>query len=123
MTRFRPAGRTYVRSTAGWWRKNPRFIRYMIREGSAVLVSLYAVVLLVGLVSLTLGKGAFDAWRTVLTTPVSVGFHSVAALFVAYHSLTWFRVMPKTMPDLPVSPRLITAGGIVASVVLSMLIL
>jgi hypothetical protein len=37
--------------------------------------------------------------------------------------MTWFMVMPKTMPDLPVSPRLITAGGIVASVVMSMLIL
>ena len=55
MSRFSPAARTYVRPMAGWWRKNPYFIRYMIREGSAVLLSAYALVLLLGLYCLTAG--------------------------------------------------------------------
>ena len=32
------ARRPYVRSMDGWWRRNPFFTVYMIREGTAVLV-------------------------------------------------------------------------------------
>lgn len=123
MSRFRPAANTYVRPMAGWWRKNPYFVRYMIREGSAVFLSAYALVLLMGLYRLTQGEAAFDGWRAALATPGSVLFHVVALLLVAYHSYTWFQVMPKTAPRLPVDPKLISAGGIAAAAGLSALIL
>ena len=123
MNRFRPAARTYVRPTAGWWWKNPYFIRYMIREGSAVFLSAYALVLLVGLYRLTQGQAAFDGWRMALASPGSILFHIVALLLVGYHSYTWFQVMPKTAPRLPFDPKLISAGGIAAAAGLSVLIL
>jgi fumarate reductase subunit C len=123
VNRFKPAGRTYVRSTKGWWWKNPYFIRYMIREGSAVLLSAYALVLLAGLFRLSQGQAAFDGWRAALAAPGSILFHVVALLLVGYHSYTWFQVMPKTAPRLPVDPKLISAGGIAAAAGLSVLIL
>ena len=36
MSRRRP----YVRSMRGWWRRNPVFVRYMLREGTSVLLAL-----------------------------------------------------------------------------------
>jgi fumarate reductase subunit C len=123
MSRFKPAERTYVRTMAGWWRTNPWFVRYMIRESSALFLSAYALVLLAGLFSLALGETAFDVWRAALATAPSIVFHIVALLFVGYHSFTWFKVMPKTAPDLPIDPKLITAGALALSAAVSVLIL
>ena len=40
----------YVRPMAGWWRRNPFFVRYMMRELTAPFVAIYALILLIGLV-------------------------------------------------------------------------
>jgi fumarate reductase subunit C len=108
---------------AGWWRRNPFFVRYMVREGSAVALTAYALVLLAGLACLVRGEAAFEAWRALLATPVSIALHVVALPLLAYHSLTWFQVMPKTAPRLPFAPGWITAGGLAASAALTLLIL
>ena len=119
MSRLKPAARTYVRPMSGWWRKNPFFARYMLREASALFLSAYALVLLTGLYRLTQGEAAFEAWRASLATPLSIAFHVLALMFVAYHALTWFQVMPKTAPRLPFDARLLTAGGLVLATALS----
>lgn len=123
MSRFKPVVTTYVRPMSWWWIKNPYFVRYMIREGSAVFLTAYSLVLLAGLLCLALGQGAYDAWRGWLETPVAIGFHLIALAIVTYHSVTWFQVMPKTAPKLPIDPRLIVRGGLAASAGLSLLIL
>lgn len=120
--RFKPAARSYVRPMQGWWKKNPFFVRYMLREASALFLTGYALLLLLGVYRLGQGPEAYEAWRAALASPLSIGLHVVALLFVVYHSLTWFQVMPKTAPKLPVSPRLITAAGIGAALLLSLVI-
>jgi fumarate reductase subunit C len=122
MSRFSPETRTYIRPMAGWWRKNPYFVRYMIREGSAVFLSAYALVLLLGLYCLTQGEAGYDRWLAALATPVSIVFHIATLLMVSYHSYTWFQVMPKTAPRLPFDPKLLSAAGIVTAGVLSIAI-
>ncbi len=121
MTRRRTSTttRTYVGPMAGWWRRSPHFRRYMLREASALFLLVYALMLLVGLVRLTQGEAAFEAWRAALDTPLSVLWHLLALAMVAYHSLTWFQVMPKTLPRLPVKAAWITTSGITLTVVLS----
>lgn len=119
--------RTYVRPMRGWWRKNPYFVRYMIREGSSVFLAAYAVILLVGLYRLTQGEDAYEGWRAALTSPWSILFHWLAFAAVGYHAFTWWQVAPKTAPDLRIGGRpfpeiLITAGGCVATVVASVLL-
>lgn len=90
----------YVRtvSTTSWWLARPRYIRYMAREVSCVLIGAYTGVLVVGL--LRLGQGA-DAWAgfvAALQTPISMAFHLLALAFALYHTTTWFNVTPKAMP-------------------------
>ena len=49
----------YVRPVEkGWWLKNNFYIHYMLREGTSVFVSIYAVILLVGLLRLSQGAAA-----------------------------------------------------------------
>ena len=123
MSRYRATPKTFVRPIEGWWRKNPYFVRYMIREASAIFVAGYALVLLIGLYRLHQGEAAYEGWRATLAAPVSVLLHLCALALVGYHSLTWFQVMPKTAPDLPIDPKLITTAGLVASAIASVLLL
>ena len=119
--------RTYTRPMQGWWRRNPYFVRYMIREGSSVFLAVYTLILLVGLARLTQGEAAWEAWRAALTSPWSILFHWLALATVAYHAYTWWKVAPKTAPDVrlggrPLPEMLITAGGIAATLAASVLI-
>ena len=123
MSRFKPAANTYTRPMQGWWKRNPYFVRYMIRESSAVFLTVYAIILLIGLNSLSHGEAAYNAWRAALATPLLIAFHIVALAAVSYHSFTWFQVMPKTAPRLPFDARLLTAGGICAAAGLSVIVL
>jgi fumarate reductase subunit C len=89
----------------GWWRRNPFFVRYMVREGSAVFLAIYAVILLIGVLRLSQGEGAYSAWLAAMTDPWAIVFHWCALLTVAYHAYTWWKVMPKTMPMLHAGGR------------------
>ena len=111
---------TYKRPVSGtWWTRNPFYRWYMFRELSCVFITLYAFILLVGLYRLAQGPEAFLAWQAALAHPASLVFHLVALVLVLYHSWTWFKIMPKTMPRLPVADRAVVAGGLMAVVVVS----
>jgi fumarate reductase subunit C len=121
--RFKPAANTYTRPVTGWWWKsNPFFLWYMLRELTAVFVFLYGLVLFSGLVSLALGESAWNSWRAALTSNTSLVFHLILLLLVGYHSYTWFKVMPKTTPQIPVAPQTIVKTGVAVTAALSLVI-
>ena len=106
----------------GWWRRDPFFVRYMAREATAVLVVAYAAVLLIGLIRLSQGQAAYEGWLAALRSPLAIGFHIVLLAVFMYHTWSWFRIMPKTMPlILPdgkrLNPTLITGAGLTAAAI------
>jgi len=120
--------RPYVRSMDGWWKRDPYFIRYMAREVTALLVAAYAVVLLAGLVRLSQGEAAFNGWLQYLKTPWMLVFHLIALATFVYHTWSWFKIMPKTMPIMfvggkRVQPGTITGTGLAAAVVACLAVL
>ena len=120
--------RPYVRSMDGWWRTDAYFIRYMAREVTAVFVAGYAAVLLVGLVRLSQGEAAFNAWLQALKSPLSLLFHLILLATFVYHTWSWFNIMPKTMPIMfvggkRVQPGTITGTGLAAAAVACLAVL
>jgi fumarate reductase subunit C len=111
--------RTFVRPMRGWWRRNPYYRWYMLREATALFVAAYALVLLVGLARLAQGRDAYESWRAALTSPLALGFHAVALAAFAYHAWTWFAVMPKTLPFVTIAGRRVPDRTIVASGVIA----
>ena len=93
-----PAIKTYKRPMGPWWRRDPFYGWYMVREASSVFVTVYALVLLTGLWRLTQGEQAYEAWLASLASPLAVVFHLLALWMFVMHTMSWFRVMPKTMP-------------------------
>lgn len=115
--------RSHRRPMAGWWRSHPRFVRYMLREATALFVTAYALLLLFGLWRLSQGPEAFEAWRAALASPWAVAWHGLSAVALLFHTLTWFEVLPKTMPDSKLPPRTVTAVALALSAVLSLALL
>jgi len=119
------ARRPYVRSMHGWWRRDPFFKRYMLREATALAVLLYAIVLAVGVWRLAQGETAWNGWLAALRSPWSVLLHVVLLAAMAFHAWRGFQIMPKTLPMLffhgrRVPPAAITRSGWVAAVCTSL---
>jgi len=92
------ARRGYVRPMQGWWRRDPFFMRYMIREATAIAVLAYAVVLVVGVLRLSQGEAAWNGWLAALRSPGAIVLHLVLLAAMVVHAHSWFEIMPKTMP-------------------------
>ncbi len=106
------ARRHYVRPMTGWWRRNPFFVRYMVREATALSVALYAVVLLAGTMCLARGAAAWNAWLALLHTPASILLHLLMLVAMIYHAYSWFEIMPKTLPALFIGGRRVAGATI-----------
>lgn len=120
--------RGYVRPMQGWWRRDPFFVKYMIREVTAVAVLVYAIILMFGVVRLSQGEAAFNGWLAALKTPGSILLHLVLLASMIVHAKSWFDIMPKTMPLLfvgghRVEGSTITRTGYVVTVVATVLAL
>ena len=120
--------RPYVRPMDGWWKKNPFFVEYMVHEGTALFVAAYAFTLLFGLVRLGQGEAAWNGWLKALKSPLSIVCHLAFLVAIAYHTYTWFVIMPKTLPPIvvggkKVGPCAITSGGLIAAAVASVALL
>jgi len=121
------ARRPYVRPMRGWWRRDPFFVRYMVREATALAVLVYAIVLTVGVVRLAQGEAAFNGWLHALRSPVSLALHAVLLVSMIVHAYSWFEIMPKTMPIIVVGGRRLAArtiqrAGWAATVVVTVLV-
>jgi fumarate reductase subunit C len=102
----------YVRPMQGWWRRDRFFMRYMLREVTAVAVAVYAIVLTAGVVCLARGEAAWNTWLEVLRTPWSLLLHVVLLMAMVVHAQSWFAIMPKTLPMLFIGGRRIPAATI-----------
>ena len=94
MTKRKP----YVRELPNdWWMKQLFYTKYMLREGSSVFITLYSLILAWGLLRLSQGEIAFNAWMQSLQSPLAIMLHIIALLFALYHTITWFSLAPKAV--------------------------
>ena len=107
-----PRRRPYVRPMQGWWRRDPFFMRYMVREATALAVVAYAIVLTIGVVCLAQGEAAWNGWLAALRSPWSLLLHAVLLLAMAVHARSWFEIMPKTMPMIFIGGKRVAAAMI-----------
>lgn len=102
----------YTRPMRGWWRRDPYFMRYMLREATAIAVAAYAVILTLGVVCLGQGEAAWNAWLGALRTPASLLLHAVLLIAMIVHAKSWFDIMPKTMPMIFIGGKQLSAASI-----------
>ena len=108
-----PAIRTYRRPMTGWWKRNPWYRAYMLRELTSIVIVAYALFLLCGLYHLAHGPEAWNQWQARLASPLSIVLHAFVFVVMVYHAWTWFAVMPKTMPFVRLGGRRVADAAIV----------
>ena len=118
----------YVRTMQGWWKRDPFFVAYMIRETTALGVAVYAVILAWGLVRLAQGEAAWNGWLAAMRSPISIVLHVALLVGFVVHAKSWFEIMPKTMPMLHLGGKrvegaTITRAGWLVTVVATLLML
>jgi len=90
--------RLYVkRKPIFWWLKKWVYTRFILRELTSVAVAFYIIVLLLQIRAINQGPEAYANFQAWLKTPFSIVLHSIAFIFVIYHSITWFNLAPKAM--------------------------
>jgi len=104
--------RPYVRPMAGWWKGNAFFVRYMVREATAVAVWIYALVLTVGALRLGQGEAAWNGWLESMKSPLSLSLHLVLLVCMVVHTYSWFEIMPKTMAPMVINGERVSAARI-----------
>jgi fumarate reductase subunit C len=97
-----------------WWLKNIFYSKYMIREGSSLLITLYSLILAWGVLRLSQGEAAFNAWLSALQHPLSILLHLMILVIALYHTITWFSLAPKavdiSIKGKPIDSKLIVTG-------------
>ena len=123
-----PGYKDYVRPYPElWWTKYRPYLLFMLREFTAIFVLLFAMRLLQGLIALSKGEAAWNAWLAGATSSVALAFGSlVALLFVLFHSITWFQagalVTPLRFGDVEIPPSMFVLGNMGLVVVVALVI-
>jgi len=106
-----------------WWAHKP-YLAYTLRELSGVVVALYGVVLLAGLICLWRGPEIYAIHLRLLRSDAALVLHLVLLAGMLWHVVTWFQILPKTMPKLiirgrQVPQRRVTATALAVAMVCS----
>jgi fumarate reductase subunit C len=86
-----------VRIPIFWWIHKWAYLKFILRELTSLSVASYVLVLLFQIRALAAGEGAYKEFSAWLASPLSIVLHSIALLFVLFHTITWFNLAPKAM--------------------------
>ena len=114
-----------------WWLERRAYFSFIVRELTCLFVGAFAVLTLLQVRAVGAGPEAYAAFTAMLGSPACIAFSVVAFLFVLYHSVTWFPLVPTTivlrLGEQRVPNSIIAgahfAGWLVASVVVAFIVL
>jgi fumarate reductase subunit C len=81
-----------------WFLQRRGYVKFMLRELTALFVGIYLIVMLAFLHRMGQGEAAFGGLLASLTRPGWRVLHALALAAAVWHSITWFNLTPKAMP-------------------------
>ncbi|MDW6002718.1 fumarate reductase subunit FrdC [Vibrio mangrovi] len=81
-----------------WWKNNPFYRFYMIREATVLPLIFFILFLTFGLGCLVKGPEAWQSWLNFMANPVVVAINIVALVASLFHAHTFFGMMPQVIP-------------------------
>jgi len=87
----------WPRVSTYWWLRQPSYLKFILREVSSVFVAFFVVITLFEVRALIRGPAAWAEFQDWLKSPVLIVVHVISFLFVMFHSITWFSLVPRVM--------------------------
>jgi fumarate reductase subunit C len=89
----------YVREVKRtWWKSNPFYRFYMVREATVLPLIVFTLFLTVGLGCLVKGPEVWQSWLNFMANPVVIIINIIALIASLFHAYTFFGMMPKVLP-------------------------
>jgi fumarate reductase subunit C len=86
-----------ARMSTYWWLTRWPYLKFILREGSAVFVAWIVIVTLLQIQALSRGPADYTEFQNWLRSPLVVLLNVVSFFFVIFHAVTWFNLAPKAM--------------------------
>lgn len=80
-----------------WWLRNRRYVAFIARELTSVLVLYSGVLLIVTLGAAAQGTEAFDAFLGWLARPWVMVLHAFVFAGLLFHTITWLNLAPRAL--------------------------
>jgi fumarate reductase subunit C len=80
-----------------WWLERRAYFKFIVRELTCLFVGAFAVLTLLQVRAIGGGPEEYAAFAAMLSSPAYVAFGAVAFLFVLFHAVTWFPLVPTTI--------------------------
>ena len=87
----------HPRVSTYWWLTRWVYLKFILRESSAVFVAWTVVLTLLQIRALARGPADYADCQTWLRSPLLLALNAVSFLFVVFHAVTWFNLAPKAM--------------------------
>lgn len=97
-----------------WWKENPFYQFYMLREATVLPLIFFTLFLTFGLASLVIGESAWLNWLQFMKNPIVIAINIVALAGSLFHAQTFFSMMPQVMP-IRIKGKLVEKKWIVAA--------
>jgi fumarate reductase subunit C len=81
-----------------WWLGEWHYLKFILRELSAVFVAICVIETLLMIRALSNGAEAYASFVHTLRNPLVVLLNVISFFFVLFHSITWFNLAPSAMP-------------------------
>ena len=92
--------RPYVRPMKRtWFMDHPYYRMYIVREASCIFDFLYGLNLFAGILQLTQGAEAWNAWLQFQANPLMILFTVITLGMTLYHAVTYFDMTPRVLPQ------------------------
>lgn len=85
-------------SKTKWWTTQLRYQHYMLREVTCIFIGAYMAMLVWGLMRLSQGPEAWEAYVAGILSPIGIIFQLICLGFALVNTISWFNVTPKAMP-------------------------
>jgi fumarate reductase subunit C len=83
--------------TPYWYFDRWPYLKFLLRESSSIFVGWFAIVILIQLDSLISGPAAYTNFERWMATPVVFIVNVVSFVFICFHAITWFMLVPRVM--------------------------
>ena len=80
-----------------WWLGRWPYIKFILRELTSVFVAVFVLITLFQIRALGQGPEAYQAFQALLAAPLMVVLNVISFVFVLFHTITWFNLMPRAM--------------------------